>query len=534
VEIHARTNAISDERSRAKGDELVAWLRDWSERRLSSRLMDERRSIPPYVALDLGNRGFFGMQVDEKYGGLALRTREVARLHEQAAAIDLSFGTFLLVCLFPGVRPIAAFGSPAVKDALLPDLARGRILAGFAQTEPGAGTHFPAMAARAVATGDGAWSLSGDKVWIGNASWSGVLTVMAHDVDASGRRRGLTAFAVPTDRRGVQPGAELLSMGMRAVVQNEVAFRDVAVGLDDVLGEPRRGLEVGVDSMSWSRFAIAATCVGSMKQCARLALRFATRRQIVTGRLADHPVVREALAEAAAKTAAAESLLYRVAADVDAERGAAPELFAACKLAASEFLWETADRAVQILGSRGYDEENGLAQTLRDARVTRIFEGASEALVAFLGAQVLSPRSQLIAYLRDDLRAARLAERLEAAAGALRERPGGADAAARAAHCALAGWAGLWALLAGCLAADPQRAPGALRGRAAGWAELRCAAACERAERGGEAGRLDLDAAALEEVSSAWEDAIGDVEQRLPGERLGLDPLLRKQPARPA
>jgi alkylation response protein AidB-like acyl-CoA dehydrogenase len=532
VHISPRYTAIADARSREKGDGLLAWLRDWAERRLQSRLMDERRSIPPHVALDLGNHGVFGVQVDEKYGGLALRTREVARLHEQAAAIDLAFGTFILVCLFPGVRPIAAFGSPAVKDALLPDLARGRILAGFAQTEPGAGTHFPAMGTRAVATGAGAWSLSGNKVWIGNASWSGVLTVMAHDVDASGRRRGLTAFAVPTDRRGVQPGAELLSMGMRAVVQNEVAFRDVQVGLDDVLGEPRRGLEVGVDSMSWSRFAIAATCVGSMKQSARLALRFAGRRQIATGRLADHPVVRESLSEAAAKIAAAESLLYRVAADVDAERRTPPELFAACKLAASEFLWETADRAVQILGSRGYDEENGLPQILRDARVTRIFEGASEALVAFLGAQVLSPRSELVAYLRDELHAGKIAERLEVAAGALRERPGGSDAAARAAECTLAGWAGMWALLAACLAADPERAPGALSGRVVGWAELRFAAACDRVERGGEPGSLDLDAAALEEVTSVWADAIGDVEQRLPGERLGVDPLLRKTQAR--
>lgn len=530
MDVSARYTPIADESSRELGDERIAWLRDYAERRLNSRLMDERRCIPPHVVLDLGNRGFLGVQVDEKYGGLALRSREVARILEQAAAIDLAFGTWLLVCLFPGVRPLAAFGSPVLKDELLPDLAAGRVLAGYAQTEYGAGTHFPAMAARATATGDSTWSLSGDKVWIGNASWAGVLTVMAHDVDDSGRRRGLTAFAVRSHRPGVLPGAELLSMGMRAVVQNEVAFRDVALGIDDVVGAPRRGMEVGVDSMSWSRFAIAATCIGASKQCLRLALRFAARRSIATGRLSDHPVIRSYLAEGAARTAAAESLLYRVASDVDAGCAVAPELFAACKLTASEFLCETADSAVQVLGSRGYDEANGVPQILRDARVTRIFEGASEALAGYLGAQVLNPRSELIDYLRERLGASSTAERLEIAAQRLRERASGADAATRAAQCALAGWAAAWALVEACLAADPQRAPGPLGGRAHAWAGLRFEAAVERAASGGEPGRLDLDAAALEEVVGAYADAIGDVEQSLPGERLGLDPLLRREP----
>ena len=88
------------------------------------------------------------------------------------------------------------------------------------------------------------------------------------------------------------------------------------------------------------------------------------------------------------------------------------ELFAACKLIASEFLCETADRLVQVLGSRGYDEENLAPQLLRDARVTRIFEGTSEALFAFLGAAVLAPTSELWSFLRADLDAARVADEL--------------------------------------------------------------------------------------------------------------------------
>src|SRR5262245_17860594 len=117
MKVTTRYAAIPDDASRTRGDALVAWLREYGAHRISSRLIDERRTVPPYVALDFGNQGLFGVQVEERFGGLALRSREVARILEQAAAIDLSVGTFLLVCLFPGVRPLASFGSDELRRA---------------------------------------------------------------------------------------------------------------------------------------------------------------------------------------------------------------------------------------------------------------------------------------------------------------------------------------------------------------------------------------------------------------------------------
>ena len=163
MKIASRYTALGASESRAKADASIAWLRSFAERRYSMQLVDARRSVQPQVLLELGNRGLLGVQVEEKYGGLALRNADIARLLDQAAAIDLSLGTFLLVCLFPGVRPLAAFGSPALKDEVLPDLARGRTLAGYAQTEPGAGTHFNAMTAQAIAQPGGGWRITGDK-----------------------------------------------------------------------------------------------------------------------------------------------------------------------------------------------------------------------------------------------------------------------------------------------------------------------------------------------------------------------------------
>jgi alkylation response protein AidB-like acyl-CoA dehydrogenase len=487
-------------------------------------MIDERRTIPPYVANDLGNQGIFGIQVETQYGGLALRTREVGRILEQAAAIDLALGTWILVCLHPGVRPIATFAQDQLKQEVLPQLAAGRMYAGFGQTEPGAGTNFAGMSARAIAHPGGGWRLSGDKIWIGNSSWAGILTVIAQEVDASGKRRGLIGLAVRPEQDGVTIGRELLSLGMRGMVQGELHFRDVAIAPEALLGEREKGLEVGVDSMSWSRFAITSTSLGAIKRAAQLMLRFAMRRQIATGRLVDHPVARGHLGETVAQAAVTEGLLYRVAAILDRGESVSVDLYAVCKLVGTEFAWLAADRLVQVLGSRGYDEANAAPQLLRDARVGRIFEGTSEALVAFIGSQAMSARSDLHAFLRDDLGAAVLADRLEAAVHALRGRDGVAQL--RTFQVAVAGWAAVWALLAGVAAQDASSTKSAQAERTLAWAEQRFAEACSRAGAASPRERSMLDAAAAEEAVARFAASIGDVDLTLAAEKRDFDPLL--------
>lgn len=532
MRISSRYEAAPAPESERRAEALCAWLRDYAARRINSRLIDERRCIPPYVALDFGNQGIFGMQVEERWGGLGLRNGGVARVLQQASAIDLGLGTFILTSLFPGVRPIATFGSPALKDALLRDLAAGRVFAGYAQTEPGAGTHFPAMSARAVLGADGRYRVSGEKVWIGNATWAGVVTVMAHTVEGE-RRRGLDAFAVRTQAPGVALGRELLSLGMRGMVQSEIAFRDVVVDEADLLAARGQGLEVGVDSMCFSRFAIAATCVGAMKHCAQQMLRFAGRRSIATGRLLDHPVLLAALGEATARIAGAEAVLDRAADLLDAGEEVAVELFAVAKVAASEFLWATADRLVQVLGSRGYDEANRAPQLLRDARVTRIFEGTSEALIAYLGQQALAPKSDLHELLRDRLAAGPIADALAACVARVRGRTqlaaGGAPPP-RSWQLALLGHAAVWAVV---LAALRQRAENSeLAERARAWAARSFEEVCAQAADGSLQELVLLSPAEAEKAVEAYAAELGDVEQTLPGAKEELDPLLRPTPPR--
>jgi alkylation response protein AidB-like acyl-CoA dehydrogenase len=527
MRVACRYEAVGDDESRARGDRLIAWLRSYGERRLNSRLMDERRTIPPYVALDFGNQGILGMQVEEKYGGLALRSREIFRVLEQSAALDLALGTWVLVCLFPGVRPLASFGSSALRNEWLPKLADGRVLAGFAQTEPGAGTNFAAISSRALAHPGGGWRLSGDKVWIGNASWAGVLTAMAQEFGPDGRRRGLCALAVPVDQTGVRLGRELLSMGMRGVVQGEVGFRDVDVPPEHLLGESGQGIEVSVDSMCWSRFAIASTCVGAMKRSVQLMHRFATRRSIATGRLVDHPVARVSLGQSVVETVLAEEILRCTAEVLDAGRGVSVEILSICKIVGSELLWNVADRLVQVLGSRGYDEANLAPQLLRDARVTRIFEGTTEALVAYVGSQSFVATSEVHTFLREELGAGAIADALDEAVVAMRARSG----LSRPWQCALAGWAAIWAVLAATADAALARHSTIDRERTALFAHARFRAACRDAAGGAEAEKIIPTPSEVEDSVAAFSSAIGDVDQHLPGGREEIDPLLLREPS---
>ena len=122
--IHSSVMAAPDV-SRRRADELIGWLRQYAEERIDSRLFDERRCVPPFVILDFGNRGILGMQIPEEFGGLALRNCDFMRVLEQLSAIDLSLASLVFIHNANGIRPIVGYATPAMREELLPVLAKG-------------------------------------------------------------------------------------------------------------------------------------------------------------------------------------------------------------------------------------------------------------------------------------------------------------------------------------------------------------------------------------------------------------------------
>jgi alkylation response protein AidB-like acyl-CoA dehydrogenase len=379
---------VSPQESREKTDSLSEWMRGYFARRVNSRLIDQRRCIPPYVVLDLAQRGILGFHVPTTKGGLGLRAVDWVRLLAQLGALDATISQLVAIDAL-AMRPLVVHGTEAQQEQWLGALARGERLASFAQTEDGAGSAFTKMesVARPGPAGEG-WLLCGSKTWIGNASWSSLLIVIAKTQAASGEDLGLSAFAVPTDASGVRIGEELDTMGLRGVVQNRLFFDRVHMSKDQVIGTIGGGLKVAVDAMSFTRIVIAAQQLGLMQRCAQLMGAFAEKRSIATGLLFNNAVARNYMSECVARIDAVASLVAQCARKLDAGEALAPELSAITKMAATEFAGLVADTALQLLGGRGYEENNVVAQIVRDTRVTRIFEGPTETLASFVGARM--------------------------------------------------------------------------------------------------------------------------------------------------
>jgi len=525
-----RSEAAAEQDARVT--EVLAWLRHWAGHRVNSRLMDERRSIPASVVLDLGNRGLFGLQMDTGLGGLALSHAGSARVLAQLGAIDLTLGCLITGHNSLGLRPLVRWAPSAVREELLPNLVRGRAFSAFALTEPGAGSNPRALSSKAVPVPGGGWSLHGSKMWIGSAAWARVIHTFAQVPASPGEAGGITGFLVHEGAPGLRIGPEALTMGLRGMVQSEVLFEGVPLTEADLLGPVGGGMEVAEDTIALSRFFLGAVALGGIRRCAQMVARFASRRSVATGRLLDHPVVRVRLGEMTAAAAAVEALLDVMAAAMDAGRTVPREVAAALKTASAELLWQAADQCVQLLGGRGYVETNPAAQILRDARIFRIFEGPTEALHQFVGSSVLHGGGELTAFLRSLPEGERTAARLVEVSGELKERvaarldSAGRVAALRWTH-HLAGELATSALLLAALAEAARRSPSPALQRATQWALLRFEEQTRRALTGSPEEAALLDATEVDLLGGDLAAAIGDVDQALAGEQQEGDPLLR-------
>jgi alkylation response protein AidB-like acyl-CoA dehydrogenase len=522
----------SAELSRCRALELIGWLREYASNRINSRLIDERRCIPPYIILDFGNRGLMGMQVPESYGGLGLRHADHLRVLEQLGAIDLTLALVVFNHGVNGIRPIQGYATPAVRDEWLPRLASGREMAAFALSEPAAGVNVGRIASEARRDGDAGWRIRGLKRW-NSSSWAGVISVFAREINERGRAGGLTGFVVRQGTPGLQIGPEALTMGMRGSVQNSLFLNDVAVAADHVLGQPGRGMEVAEDALSIGRLCIAAVCLGGLKRSAQLMARYAARRTVASGRLLENPLVLAALSEMALRIDVVEALKDQVARRLDAGLPVPPEICMAAKVVSSDSLNLAAGQVMQFLGGRGYMENNLASQILRDARLYSVGEGPNEPLTTQVGRKARLTDA-IGAYLRADPAGAALAELLASSVTEVSHR-----CLDRAGPFADRSCAQLWAdAMIGQVASDllllaavrEAQVLGPCEGRlrAIDWAEIRVARSLRRARDGDPEERLIPTAGVAAAIVAWYADSIGDIEQTLAGEEEALDVYLSK------
>jgi len=270
-----------------------------------------------------------------------------------------------------GAYPIALAGSAELKARWIPKVTSGEAVAGFALTEPKAGTDAGALSLSAEKV-DGGYRLSGEKKWISNAPDADVYSIFART--SEGGARGVTGFVLPGDTQGLSgEPLELLSPHAIGTLELDGAF----VPDDHILGEVDHGFSVAMQTLDLFRSSVGAAAVGMAQLALDTAVDHAGERESFGKPLRDFQAVSHQLAEAAARVKAARLLVYDAAATYDAG-DRVTKAAAIAKLYATETAQWVIDAALQIHGAAGLERGHVLEHLYRDVRATRIYEGTSE------------------------------------------------------------------------------------------------------------------------------------------------------------
>jgi hypothetical protein len=336
---------------------------------------DVSGEFPRVELTELARLGLFGIAVPEHLGGAgagavaySLAMQELAR-GDAAVAVATSVTNMV-------AELIATHGSPALAQAWVPRLVSGELVCGaFVLSEPDAGSDPVAMRTVATRTAAG-WRLSGTKQWITSGDHAGCMVVWAVTEPRAGHK-GITAFVVP----GTAPGLTVTrledKLGLRGSSTAQLAFDNVEVGDDAVLGAVGGGFALAMIALDGGRIGIASQAIGIARGALEAALRYAGERQTFGQPIIKHQAIGAMLADAATWLDAATLLTLR-AAHLKETKQLFSQQAAMAKLFASEHAWKICDIALQVHGGYGYVRDFPVERALRDVRVTRIYEGTSE------------------------------------------------------------------------------------------------------------------------------------------------------------
>lgn len=387
----------------AAGDAAVAEAEEYVRRAIDPAEIDRQADIPVAVIRGLGKAGVLGATIPPEFGGRGLSQQNYCRVMELIGGHCAATAVFVNAHHSIGLRALQLFGTAEQKRTWLKPLAAGEKVAAFALTEPEAGSDAANVQTRAIPSGDGkGYVLTGEKRYITNGAIAQVLTVMARTPDPAEPEGKVTAFLVTPDMPGFEVlEARMPKCGIRGTATARLAFRDMFVPRENILGSLGKGLRLALTVLDFGRTTFGASCTGAAKFCLRRAAAYANQRKQFGRTLGEFGLVQKKIAEAAAHTFAMESATYHTAALID--RGAEDYMLetAMLKVFASDALWTIVNDTLQIYGGAGYFCDQPFERMMRDARINLIGEGANDVLRCFiagvglrhLGQQMLDVRS---------------------------------------------------------------------------------------------------------------------------------------------
>jgi alkylation response protein AidB-like acyl-CoA dehydrogenase len=356
---------------------------------IDGSVIERDAQIPDEYVKGLAELGCFGMKIPSEYGGLNMSQVAYNRALLMASTVNPSIGALLSAHQSIGVpEPLKLAGTPDQKRRFLPRCAAGAISA-FLLTEPDVGSDPARLGSTATPVEDGrAYELEGVKLWTTNGVVAELLVVMARVPKSEGHRGGISAFVVEADSPGITVERRNKFMGLRGMENGVTRLHRVRVPAENLIGREGDGLKIALTTLNVGRLALPATATGVAKWSVKIAREWSSDRVQWGKPIGKHEAIASKLAFMAATTYALEAVLELSGQMADEGRNDIRIEAALAKLWASEMAGVVADELMQIRGGRGYESAESLAargeraapveQMVRDLRINRIFEGASE------------------------------------------------------------------------------------------------------------------------------------------------------------
>lgn len=369
----------------AETNQAVEELRQFAREHIDPVKIDRDARIPDAVIEGLGRLGVLGACLPKHAGGRGMNQMSYCRLVEVLGGHCGGTALFVNAHHSIGPRAIVLFGTKEQQERWLPKLATGEWLSAFALTEPEAGSDAANVQTVATPSPDGkGYILNGQKRWITNGGIAKVLTVMARTPVKGSKDTKITAFMCTPDMEGFEVIEERMDkVGVRGSATGRLAFHDMFVPNENILGELGKGLRIALTTLDYGRTTFGASCTGAAKFCVAKASEHAARRVQFGQPIGSFEMVKEKLAYMAAGAFAMESCTYETATLIDS--GAEEYMLetAMLKVFATDVLWRIINDTIQIYGGKAYFTDEPYERMMRDARINTIGEGANDVLRSF-------------------------------------------------------------------------------------------------------------------------------------------------------
>ena len=345
-------------------NEIAPFAQEW----------DEKGEMPREVLGQMAELGLFGCLVPEEFGGTEYGFMAMALVTEELSKASSSLRGTMNMQSNGTAFNIYKHGTPEQKAKYIPPLVQAEKLGCFAITEPDVGSDVLAMKTRAERKGD-SYILNGTKAWISYATVADVAIVYAcTDPQAKGKR--LSAFIVDMDTPGITTNT-VHKLGSHSFPTGEIAFDDVKVPKENLLGPEGEGASIVFGSLPVTRIGCAAGAVGLARACLDEAVKYAQERKQFGQPIAKFQMIQSTVADMAASIEAARLLVYRAAWQRD--QGVTNNVLETsyAKMFAANVVMEAANAALDIHGAYGYAAEYPVSRYFRDAKLYQIVEGTT-------------------------------------------------------------------------------------------------------------------------------------------------------------